>query len=355
MDEAPGVLLRVLRLFRGRVEELDEVDAKSVVKIGEEAELDEEGNPIKRADMKTRSQEPDLGALIESDFNDTEDEWYVTTLSRRIPWGWVGLVMMIFGGAIIWSLIQVQQSSGRRIAASENAAALVKAEEQKVIDAEVTLETLERATRDFFDSRSVEALLKCVRQPERVKPLMEEYYADAPPKFSPVSEMITLDPVTYENRGNLWAASCILENGRQAQVLVEVYSEEVAKVDWETYVVYQPIPWGEFATNHEGGYTGDFRVFAALDFYFSHEFADSEKFACVRLTSLDSPEVMYGYMDKESATWARIKEQIDEGGGAPSPLLLRLHVPENYKSPHGVIIEEMLAPGWLLVEDPEKR
>lgn len=352
VEDDAGEESRVVRLHEDKVEEVVEFP---VVKVEPAPVLNEEGKPVRREDMKTRSQEPDLGSLIESEFHDMEDDWDDSIIPGfTVPWGWSALLALVFATGIIWSLVQVKQSVSRRTEVENEAKALIEAEEQNVLDAEATLATIEKVVKDFFDSRSIEELLRYVRHADRVKPLMEVHYADASLTPRRVAEFFALDPVTLDNRANFWFVSCLLDDGSETQVLVEVHSKSEAKVDWETHVTYQPIPWDEFATKREGGYTGDFRVFAEQDHFFSHEFANSKTLECLRLGSLDSLEVLYGYVERDSELWSRIKAQLDKNSGRSSPMILRLHVPEGLKSPRGVVIREMIAPRWLLIENPDE-
>lgn len=353
VDEDAGEDLRVVRLHEDMVEEVEEFP---VVKVGPEPVLNKEGMPVRREDMKTRSQEPDLGSLIESDFHDMEDGWDLSTIGAKVvPWGWSALLALVFAAGIIWSLVQVKQSVGKRVEVGNVAKAHMEAEEQNVMDAEATLATIEKVTKDFFDSRSVDELLRYVRHSERVKPLLEVHYANAPLKPRRVTEFIALDPVTLDNRANFWFVSCMFNDGSETQVLVEVHSESEAKVDWETYVTYQPIPWDEFATKREGGYTGDFRVFVEQDHFYSHEFADSKNLECYRLSSLDSTEVLFGYVERKDELWSRLNAQLEKSSGRASPMILRLHVPVGLNSPRGVVITKIIAPRWLLIENPDER
>jgi hypothetical protein len=350
VDEDAAVDLRMVRLHEDKVEEYVELP---VVKVGQAPLLNKMGEPVGREDMKTRSQEPDVGALIESEFYDTEQDWDMASIGKIVvPWGWTALVVLIFTAAIIWSLVQVGKSEQRRREVEKEALVFMELDDQDELDAEATIETIEKVAHNYFDSRSVDELLRYVRHVDRVKPLMEQYYADAPPAPRRIKEFLSLDPVTIGNYANFWFVSCLLDDGSETQILVEVISENVGKVDWESHVTYQPIPWDEFAKRREGGYTGDFRVLAEKDNFYSHEFADSESLICLRLTTIGSAEVLYGYVERDGSLGQRISEQLEYNRGRSSPMLLRLHVPENLQSPRGVVIWELLTPRWVFLENP---
>lgn len=354
VEEGAGEDRRVVRLHEDKVEEYEDEPELPVVKVGAGKPLNEDGEPMSGEEKTGRSQEPDVGVLIESEFHDMEDDWEHSEMAGlTIPLGWVALLALFFTTGIVWSIIQVRDSVGRRIEVENDVKAVMEAQKRSVLEAEVTLATIEKVTIDYFDSRSVDELLKHVRHSERVKPLMEEYYEKVGLKPRVVAEFSSLDPVTLDNRANFWFANCLLDDGSETQVLVEVLSEKDAKVDWETHVVYQPIPWDEFAAKREGGSTESFRVFAEEDHFYSHEFADSENLVSLRLTSLHSSEVLYGYVERNSAVWGEMEMQLEKTPGRPSPMILRLHVPGGLNSPRGVVIREMIAPRWLFIDNPK--
>jgi hypothetical protein len=133
---------------------------------------------------------------------------------------------------------------------------------------------------------------------------------------------------------------------------VEARSPKDVKVDWESYVCYQPMAWDEFATARPAGYTGDFRLYAELDHFYSHEFSDAENFMSLRLTALNGEETLYGYAERGGELAGRIAELIAANGGGPTPLILRLHIPEGFSSRRGVVVRSLVCPRWVFVTDP---
>lgn len=355
VDESAGVEQRVVRLHFGEVEEVEDAAELPILKVGVEKVSNEDGQLAGRVEKNGRSQEPDMEAMFEQDSRDTEDDWQAPAKSGlTVSWGWWALAALFFSTGIIWSLVQVRNSGDKQVAVGSETIALLEAEEQSVLEAEATLATIEKVTEGYFNSKSVEELLRYARHSERVKPLMESYYASKRVESRRVSAFVSLDPITLANRANFWFVTCILDDGTEAQVMVEVFSENDAKVDWETHVTYQPLPWDEFAIKREGGYTGDFRVLAEQDNYYSYEFTDSVNLVCLRLSGVDTNEVLYGYVERNSAVWGDIKKQLERNSGWASPMILRLHVPVGLDSPRGVVIKEVIALRWLLIDNPEE-
>jgi hypothetical protein len=61
---------------------------------------------------------------------------------------------------------------------------------------------------------------------------------------------------------------------------------------------------------------------------------------------------LFGYVRTDSPEAAILRQLIDQNGGKPTTLILRLMVPEGLKSPRGVVIEKVTNPRWLYVDSP---
>lgn len=307
-----------------------------------------------RDELKTRSNEPDVRSLIEMDILPTTSEPWETKSAEapRLLWGWVAVIACLFGGAIIWSLVNVNRAEEQLNVSSQGALAILEKDKQEEFEAITMIDTLDRTVRDFFDARSVDEMLRFVRHPERVRPLMERYYADKAPQPKRVLELLSMEPFTIDKRANFWMVSCDLKDQERTHMLLEALSDKEAKVDWETFVCYQPMAWDEFARTRPGDYTGDFRVYVQKDNFHSHEFADSEVYDCYRLTALNSEETLYGYVERESALASRMAELTANRPDSPLPLMLRLHLPDGLDSTRGLHVRELVNPRWLFVEDP---
>ncbi len=303
-----------------------------------------------------RKTEPGIEALIETNTGNPhqmEESWgSVTAQHRNIPWGWFVLIGLLLGGSVIWSLTRVSESDDKaheiRIAA-EN---VLIDDEKENQEATQLIDTIHLTTKQLFDSTTIDSLLKFVRQPDRVRPLMEIYYASRPIAASRLHEFQMLQPLTLGNHGNYWMAAVELDNKEKRNVLLEILPSGEARIDWETLVCYQPMKWDDFATKKPRGKPMDFRVYVEQDNFFSHEFADSNIWNCFRLTALDSEETLFGYIKSESALSREIIEQLQHNGSRRASMVLRLVIPEAMQSHSGVLVEKLMSPRWLYIDPP---
>ena len=350
VDETDNQQSRLFRLHKDAVEEVENLPA---VRVGEKLQPEARLEAASKDELKTRSNEPDVGSLIEMSVENEEAQWETPVEAKGLPWGWMALVACAFAAGIIWSLVEVSRSDHRRDDLLDEAIIILEKEKDEEMEAETMIASIEKVVEDFYDSRSVDELLRYVRHPERVKSFMDKHYGDKPPVPMRVRGILSLDPLTIENRATFWMVVCEIEGGGSGQLLVEALSPKLAKVDWETFVCYQPMEWDRFAKERPGGYNGDFRVYVEADNFYSHEFADSELFACFRLTALGGEEVLYGYVNRATPLARKLESLVAENNGQAIPLILSLYVPEGARSKRGVAIRKLVAPRWMFMDSPE--
>ena len=173
----------------------------------------------------------------------------------------------------------------------------------------------------FIRAETVEQRLEFVREPKRLKPLMEAWYAANVP------------PVDVKGAGKLDISvphSKLLEDkGRNFVILalgvgdsgVHIYAVEQTsggmKLDWETAIGYQPMPLEEFKKKQPKEGVA-FRVKVKPSDYYNHAFGDENKYRAVELSYPGRSEFkLWGYIDR-SARWAETLLANLEAGSAPS-------------------------------------
>jgi hypothetical protein len=162
-----------------------------------------------------------------------------------------------------------------------------------------------------------------------------------------------LQPLTLDNRTNFWIASVVLANGQMHNLVIEIDGDGKPLIDWETLVCDQPRPWDEFALERPAGTSLDFRVYVERDMFFSHEFADSDRWLCFRLTALESEETLFGYVAVDSVEAQTLVGLLEANAGRKTSMILRLGIPEGLQSRRGVMIEKVISPRWLYLDPPD--
>jgi len=308
------------------------------------------------ADVELRTHQPGLEAIIESNFPDPdplEQNWGVPSSRRNpIPWGWFALIGLAVTGAVTWSLTRVQKADVHADELRATTATTLLDSQKADAEASLLIDRIHTSIRHFFNATSVDALAPMVRHRERVTPLMRRYYANQPVFTSRLKTIQLFRPLTLYQSAHFWMISVTLTNGQAHDLIVEVLDSGEARIDWETLVCFQPMPWDDFATHRPTGTSLDFRVYVERDNFYSHEFANSEHWTCYRLTAADSAETLFGYAPAGSELSLTVDHLIDTNAKHKATLILRLAIPELLKSRRGVVIEKLLSNHWLYLTSP---
>jgi hypothetical protein len=307
--------------------------------------------------VELRTHQPGIDALIDAEsvmLDTLEQNWAESAIRRQpIPWGWFALIVLVIVGAVLWSLTRVEKAETAAIRIRAETASAIVDEEMEERQAAELIDRIGTAVREFIDATSVEDRVRLVRQSERVAPLMRQYYADKPVDHGRFQSIKMLQPATLDNRGNFWMTTVALSNGEIHSLVLEIEESGEPRVDWETFVCHQPMPWDVFARQRPADVSLDFRVYLEKDNFYNYEFSNTEQWICFRLTALKSEETVFGYAKAESEVASALLRQFDRHGTERVSLLLRLTIPEGLQSQNGVVIEKLLCPRWLYLDPPD--
>ena len=319
-----------------------------------EPELPQRLEASNRGPLSGRSQEPGLEQILpESGAVDlSDDPWAEKATAPIVPWGWFVLVGLILAGAIGWSLWQLSTSEQKVDTTYTQATQELEKDALQTKEAEEFVGRVEETLRGYFNADSIEEQAKWVRHPGRVQPLMASWYATHPLQRDPMVKMTEFVQLPFDDRGMFWRARVRTASGRAQEVYLEEQPDGSVKISWETLVGYQPMPWDDYVRNRTGG-SLDFRVTVQPDTFYSHEFADSNRWVCYRLTAPQSEEVAYGYVERGQPVAVFLENYFREREGRHAQLILRLNTPSGLNSPRGMVIEDVLSIRWLYFENPD--
>jgi hypothetical protein len=323
--------------------------------IGEVKKISEILQHEKEHPKENRPHHPDIEALIDQQpahAEDTEQTWGDEKHSNRTyPWGWFVLGGAALVGAITWSLMSVKKSHEVAETIRIHTAVSVVDEAAEQREAENLVNNIETALRSYFAAASIESRLQWVRFPERVEPMMRTYAEAFPQTPSPLQTIRVLQPLPIEHQTQFWMASVELAKGERRELLIECM-DKGPRIDWETMVCYQPMPWDEFAARNAIGKSLDFRLYVEPSSFYSHEFRNEAEWACYRLSAPNAEQVMFGYVRRGTELDAELSKLTNDGRRVS--LILRLQIPPSMKSPMGVVIENLMSPRWLHLTLPEE-
>jgi hypothetical protein len=263
------------------------------------------------------------------------------------------LIVLLFVGALAWSLMRAGKGEANLKQIKSATVSTLKTEAEEDLQAARLIERIESTIRRYCNTTNIDTLAQVVRQSERVHPLMVKYHAQKPRVSNPLLRISLIQPLTLDNRANFWVATIELTSHEIQNLIIEILDSGEPRIDWETLVCDQPMPWDTFAKERPSERTLDFRVYAESDTFFSHEFNDANQWNCFRLTALDSEETLYGYAKIDSEVSQQIREELKKNQGNRTSLILRLSIPPGLESKRGVVIEKLVCPRWIYLDPPD--
>ncbi|MCB1096450.1 MAG: hypothetical protein KDN22_12810 [Verrucomicrobiae bacterium] len=216
--------------------------------------------------------------------------------------GWIGLIVLFCTIGILVPLWLISQYEDDVTTAVNE---LPADDTKHSLPATIGL-TSEEIARRFLAAETIEERLLWTRDPERVTPLMRDYYANRHRigdtngnlrenvlDLRSFSTIVVKNGFLYEGfhvktpTGNRLLAVCETSDGR--------------RVDWECYVRYNPLSWRRFFNQAAGSGSSEFRVFFSQTDFHKQLSPDADH----TFYWIESPElntVVYGYVENNSPT-----------------------------------------------------
>lgn len=288
---------------------------------------------------------------------DPENEWLEEAAKKEdnaIPFGWFVLLGIAIAGIMFWAISQNASSAGpddsggsaSRSSDGETGLPSGRMEELDAIDkAKAHYEAMEVVVTGFFAAETLEELAKYVRDVDRVLPLMKDFYQRHQIETYQFKETLQYHVVSLENYAFI-ALKVGFEDGDPQPLLLED-SPEGLKVDWESYVCYQPVEIDRFAQERMVDPV-EVRAYVKKDLFYAYDFADESKFACYQLTFRGSDVELFGYVERGTKLESEFLKLFPEGApdSLENPLILSVSFIPGSRAPRSVKINDLLSKLW---------
>jgi hypothetical protein len=216
----------------------------------------------------------------------------------------------------------------------------------------------------FLKAQGLEKL-PYVRLPNRVRPLMEEWYRRHPDSVCEAGEVIQRGKMQMDEaffvklRVNVKEPNP-LEPGR-TKLVTRDYAVEIVekendqreyKIDWEVAVEWTPMSFEEFKRKQPRE-SIPLRVKMQGSGYYNHGFLDEKRWLACEIyypRPDDTLEFLfYGYIDRRTKAWEDLAIYTEAGN--KGALILALKYPDNAVSYEQVIVEGLVHPSWFYTKD----
>ncbi len=202
------------------------------------------------------------------------------------------------------------------------------------------LAELEPITQKFLDATTVDEILPLIRSRELVEPKIRKMYPDGKITAVGMSKFNTSGSIAYREK---LASVSVRTRDFEMKQIAYLRTADGMKIDWESYVGWSEMPWGEFI-DKKITKPALFRASLKLVEYYNFSFKDDRKWQSYQLRSPDGEQVVYAYVKRDSA----IDKKIRPADALSTQLVtVRLKFQPDEVSKNQVLIEEVTADGWV--------
>ena len=303
-----------------------------------------------------REHEPDIDSILEGQImaQDLESDWADPESGGPVPHGWFVLIFVLMATVVLVSVFFLTRPEDERTAEIAKSAALENiVESDEAEKAAISLvDRIQTSVVQFASAKKPDDLLAVIRDVDRVGPMVTDWYERNPFRIPALSFFGGVSPVMKRDGIEIWRAEYVGENEVKHPLLVEVPEEGPVKVDWETFVCYQPMAWPEFVSKRPEDQPMQFRVYAEPDLggLFTFEFRDEEKWRGYQLSTRESQDYLFGYVERGSELDQTLLGMIRANQGTKVAVVLTLRVPQDARSRRGVYIDELVSDNWIIID-----
>lgn len=247
-----------------------------------------------------------------------------------------GVVVAMLGGGETTS-----QGAGNAAPAIQIAPRVAVAPAQSGRSDAARLADAEPVIRGFLDARHVEDLLPLVRNPDTAGPRMRDHYGGNSIEAPGLSEVVAARGLS--RLGEVFTVAVRTRAHEEKTIAFEETADGV-RIDWESWAGWSEMRWDAFMAAKPTT-PKLFRVSLDTVDYFNFDFADDRKWQSYRLISPDGEHALYGYVEKGTVLDSRLKPPSDMKS---VPLTLSLKFPENAAAANQVLIDSLVADGWVI-------
>jgi predicted kinase len=211
---------------------------------------------------------------------------------------------------------------------------------------ELVLQEARGVLEKYQSAKAWEQKRDWVYDPKRVGPLMQSFYTKDQGVEPPTQKIAVAAEVTD---GANRIVECVLpigQDGRSGLFWMRRGADGELKLDWESYVGAGEMSWTAFKESRATQRT-ILRAWAEVAEYYNYEFADRERYVCLKLTSADEKQQLYAYAERNSGAAMSTSLLLASGRGQ---ITLRVSFPEKAQSSECVILNDIVKPSWLLTE-----
>jgi adenylylsulfate kinase len=199
----------------------------------------------------------------------------------------------------------------------------------------------------YFKTTSWSDKVAFVHDPERVGPLMKQFYEKEQKKDPECKSLqaCVLQSLKGEELLHLkYSGSGRAEN---VEVALRQAKDGSYKLDWESFVGASGMSWEDFIAKRTISPVL-FRAYVNKEDYYNFEFSDEQKYLCVKLTSRDGKSNLYAYVERGTAVAYKVQSALARRP-KNAALSVKLAFLEQAQSKDSIRLLDVVAERWFLL------
>ena len=205
------------------------------------------------------------------------------------------------------------------------------------------LSIAEPATEKFLAATSVDQILPLVRDSEKMRAKIYDYYPNGKIAAIAISKFNFSGNISYKDSS---AAVSILTRDFEVVQLAFFDGKDGLKIDWESWVGWSEMPWDKLIESKPQRPILVRAMLRTVDYY-NYGFTDDSKWRAYQLSSPDGAHTLYGYIERSSLLDIRLRPPEKSDSVA---VTLKIRFPEGEENRDQVVIHDMVSDGWVLPE-----
>lgn len=239
---------------------------------------------------------------------------------------------------------KAKNSSNKKTTATKDNAQTEDKKEEQTIDESSLLGRMALAVQGYYAAKSPKGKLAFVIDPQKVEPLMRDFYFREALIPGTVAQMTS--PEAFSLNGvSFWRTQVALNDGRQSFLAIKMIGD-TPKIDWASEVRYSPQNWDEWLEKGTKGDVSEFRVYAETDAHYPKEFSHAEKYRCIKIRSADSTNTLFAYLDLSDLDQSDFAQMLAQGQRAECVLSLQIVAIDN-GIPLAKVVK-VVSPSWVI-------
>jgi hypothetical protein len=307
--------------------------------------------PACRVMLRLPGEEASPGPLLlEREDSGEESEAHETEADRaggNLPWiAGASLAGLIVLGLFAWWLMRGSEPKAVAGPLAEAPSAIPETEQLPAERPKTEIAEIDSVMKHFLEAKSVEELQPWIRLPESTLPKIRSWLGGKPYAAPGFKAMAGDYEFSVRNGLEVVVVPVRTENYEKGE-LVLVKEPAGWRADWESWAGWSEMSWQDFQRERPTE-AKLFRIRASKVDYYNFGFKDELEWRSYRLDSPDGEDSLFGYANRGSDTDVR----FDPRGAEGKRMLVMLKVPPDAPAENQVLIDRIVAEGWVDLGTP---